>query len=399
MTGSRILNRDAVADTPIVTVDQKAMIDSGNITVDHFLNTLPQVTPTVSSQSNNPSLNGRAHIDLRGLGIVRNLVLIDGRRGMGSGFGTGGGTAVDINTIPAALIDRVEVITGGAGATYGADAVAGVTNFVMKKSFDGGALSSTYRLTEQEDGQEWSADATFGGDFADGKGSAVFNASYFRRDDMYKDARIFAEQASTTTGTFPGGSWSPGANTPTQAAVDGVFGANACNTNGGQAGFGFNPDGTPFCTGVQNNPRDAVGFNGPESWIATQFYPDFFSYNFEPDNILVLPMERWSLYTHIDMEMSSFFKPYVTAQYTNYNSLQELAPTPAGGTTGFFIPVTNPFIPARWRPWRPVALITRRPHSERDDGAPRVLETLQPARRPYGLQHARRVAADPRYPG
>ncbi|HET9444772.1 MAG TPA: TonB-dependent receptor, partial [Steroidobacteraceae bacterium] len=347
VTGSRILNRDTVADTPIMTVDQTEVLQSGNITVDHYLNTLPQVTPTVSSQSNNPSLNGRAHIDLRGLGIVRNLVLIDGRRGMGSGFGTGGGTAVDINTIPAALIERVEVITGGAGATYGADAVAGVTNFIMKKSFDGVAFSSTYRLTEQEDGQEWSADATFGGDFADGKGSAVFNASYFKRDDMYKDAREFAAQASTTTGTFPGGSWSPGTNTPSQASVDALFGANACNANGGQAGFGFNPDGSLFCTGVQNNAtRDVVGFTGPDSWIATQFYPDLFSYNFEPDNILVLPMERWSLYTHIDMEMTSFFKPYVTAQYTNYNALQELAPTPAGGATGFQIPVTNPFVPA-----------------------------------------------------
>jgi len=349
VTGSRILNRDTVADTPIVTIDQKAMIDSGNITVDHFLNTLPQVTPTVSSQSNNPSLNGRAHVDLRGLGIVRNLVLIDGRRGMGSGFQTGGGNAVDINTIPAALIDRVEVITGGAGATYGADAVAGVTNFIMKKSFDGVALNSTYRLTEEEDGQEWSADMTFGGDFADGKGSAVFNASYFKRDDMYKDARPFAEQASTTTSTFPGGSWTTGTNTPSVAAVAGLFGAGACAQNGGTAGFAFNPDGSVFCTGVAGGPQDVVGFTGPESWIATRFYPDTFSYNFEPDNILILPMERWSLYTHLDMELSSFFKPYVTAQYTNYNALQELAPTPAGGTTGFNIPVTNPFIPASLR--------------------------------------------------
>lgn len=347
VTGSRILNRDTVADTPIMTVDQTEVLQSGNITVDHYLNTLPQVTPTVSSQSNNPSLNGRAHIDLRGLGIVRNLVLIDGRRGMGSGFGTGGGTAVDINTIPAALIERVEVITGGAGATYGADAVAGVTNFIMKKSFDGVAIGSTYRLTEQEDGQEWSADMTFGGDFADGRGSAVFNASYFKRDDMYKDARVFAEQASSATSIFPGGSWTTGTNTPDPAAVAGVFGAGACPANGGSAGYGFNPDGTLFCTGVANSPFDPVGFTGPDSWIATQFFPDSFSYNFEPDNILVLPMERWSLYTHIDMEMTSFFKPYVTAQYTNYNALQELAPTPAGGTTGFTIPVTNPFIPAQ----------------------------------------------------
>lgn len=348
VTGSRILNRDAVADTPIVTIGQGTIIDSGNITVDHYLNTLPQVTPTVSSQSNNPSLNGRAHIDLRGLGIARNLVLIDGRRGMGSGFNVGGGSAVDINTIPAALIERVEVITGGAGATYGPDAVAGVTNFIMKKSFDGMAASSTYRITEESDGQEWSADLTFGGDFADGKGSAVFNASYFKRDDMYKDARLFAEQASTTTGIFPGGSWSPGTNAPTQGAVDAAFGANTCNTNGGATGFGFNPDGSLFCTGVPGNAnRNAVGFTGPEAWIATRFYPDAFSYNFEPDNILVLPMERWSLYTHLNLEMSPIFRPYVTAQYTNYNALQELAPTPAGGTTGFLVPVTNPFIPAQ----------------------------------------------------
>lgn len=347
VTGSRILNRDSVADTPIMTVDQTEVLQSGNLTVDHYLNTLPQVTPTVSSQSNNPSLNGRAHIDLRGLGIVRNLVLIDGRRGMGSGFGTGGGTAVDINTIPAALIERVELITGGAGATYGADAVAGVTNFIMKKSFDGVALNSTYRLTEEEDGQEWSADATFGGDFADGRGSAVFNASYFKRDDMYKDAREFAAQASTTTSIFPGGSWSPGTLRPTQAAVDAAFGAGACANNGGTAGFGFNPDGSLFCTGVGASPFDVVGFTGPDSWIATQFHPDVFSYNFEPDNVLVLPMERWSLYTHLEMEMGDHFKPYVTAQYTNYNALQELAPTPAGGTTGFLVPVTNPFIPAQ----------------------------------------------------
>jgi outer membrane receptor protein involved in Fe transport len=345
VTGTRILKRDAVAESPLVTVDQEALVSSGFTTVEHFLNTLPQVVPGISSQSNNPSLNGRATIDLRGLGSNRNLVLIDGRRPMG---GSQGGSVVDVNTIPAALIDRVEVITGGAAMTYGPDAVGGVVNFIMKKDFDGVAANTSYHLTEQGDGQEWSADLTFGGRFADDKGSAVFNASYFNREDMYKGARKFSAQASTTTGTFPGGSWVPGTNTPNQAAVDGVFGANACNTNGGAAGFAFNPDGSLFCTGVAGNPaRDAVGFTGPEEYIATQFYPDVFSYNFEPDNILVLPMERWSLYTHIALEANDHFQPYVRAQYTNYNSLQELAATPAGGTTGFTVPVTNPFIPTQ----------------------------------------------------
>jgi outer membrane receptor protein involved in Fe transport len=345
VTGTRILKRDAVAESPLVTVGQEELVASGFTTVEHYLNTLPQVVPGISSQSNNPSLNGRAQIDLRGLGSNRNLVLIDGRRAMG---GSAGGSVVDINTIPAALVDRVEVITGGAAMTYGPDAVGGVVNFIMKKEFDGVAANSSYHLTEQGDGQEWSADITFGGTFAEDRGNAVFNASYFNRDDMYKGARDFAAQASTTTTTFPGGSYVPGANAPSAAAVNGLFGAGACPTSGGAGGFAFNPDGSLFCTGVgEGNPFDVVGFTGPESYIATRFYPDLFSYNFEPDNILVLPMERWSLYTNINLEVSEHFQPYVRAQYTNYNALQELAATPAGGTTGFTVPVTNPFIPTQ----------------------------------------------------
>ncbi|HEY0683974.1 MAG TPA: TonB-dependent receptor [Steroidobacter sp.] len=344
VTGSRITaNRDAIAESPIVTFDADAIGDSGHTTVDHFLNTMPQVVPAISSQSNNPSSNGRAFIDLRGLGENRNLVLIDGRRGMGS---TSGGV-VDINTIPAALIERVELITGGAAAAYGPDAVAGVVNFIMKKEFDGVALDSSYHITDENDGEEWGASMTFGGKFADDRGRAVFNASYFKRDAIYKDAREFSSQASATTGTFPGGSWSPGTNTPSAAAVANLFGPNMCNANGGSAGYGFNPDGSLFCTGVAGDPtRDAVGYTGPDSAIAEAFYPDLFSYNFEPDNILVLPMERWSLFSRMDLDMGARFQPYAQAMYTNYNALQELAPTPA---TGFTVPVTNPFIPAAMR--------------------------------------------------
>jgi outer membrane receptor protein involved in Fe transport len=345
VTGSRIAKRDAIAESPILTLDSEAIADSGFVTAEQFLNTMPQVVPGISSQSNNPSSNGRAFVDLRGLGSGRNLVLMDGRRPMGS---TSGGT-VDVNTIPTALIERVEIISGGAAATYGPDAVSGVVNFIMKKSFDGMAIDATYRITDRGDGEEWGSDLTFGGDFAEGRGSAVFNMSYFSREAIYKDARGFSAQASTTTGTFPGGGWSPGTNTPSQAAVDAAFGANRCDLNGGQAGYGFNPSGTLFCTGVAGSPRDVVGFTGPDSWIATAFYPDFFSYNFEPDNILVLPMERWNMYSNFQLDLASGFKPYAMAMFTNYNAETELAPTPAAGTTGFTVPVTNPFIPTQMR--------------------------------------------------
>lgn len=340
VTGTRIARENANAESPIVTVTGDAVEESGYTAVEQYLNTLPQITPNLSSQSNNPSSNGRAFIDLRGLGTGRNLVLVDGRRGMGS---TAGGV-VDINTIPSALIERVEVITGGAASTYGADAVAGVVNFILKKDFEGVEFDTQYGITEQEDGKQWGAGLTMGGGFDEGRGNAVFSASYYNRDDMYKDARDFAGQASTTTSIFPDGSVTMGANTPSAAAVNALFGAGACQTTGGQSGFGFNPNGSLFCTGTASSPFDIVGYTGPDSAVATRFAPDFFSYNFEPANILVLPMERWSMYTHVDYEVNEYFKPYATAMYTNYNALQELAPTPAGGTTGWNVPVTNPFI-------------------------------------------------------
>jgi outer membrane receptor protein involved in Fe transport len=342
ITGSRFARRDEVAESPILTVGQDAMLESGFTTVEQYLNTLPQITPNLSSQSNNPSSNGRAVLDLRGLGAGRNLVLIDGRRGMPS---FAGGT-VDINTIPAALVERVEIITGGAASTYGADAVAGVANFILRKDFEGVEIDSQYRAAiENGDAVEWGSGITLGSGFADDRGNAVLSFNYFNREVVGKGAREFSAQASALTGTFPDGSWSPGTNTPTAGAVAGIFGANQCNTNGGSAGFGFNPDGTLFCTGVLGNPaRNVVGYTGPDSAIATAFFPDQFSYNFEPDNNLILPLTRWNAFSAVDYEINENIRVYTQFQFTNYNAEQELAPTPANG---FTVPVTNPFIPAQ----------------------------------------------------
>lgn len=342
VTGSRIARRDNIAESPIFSVDAETIKSSGNVTLDHYLNTLPQITPNISSQSNNPSSGGRAFIDLRGLGASRNLVLFDGRRGMGQ---SDGGTVVDTNTVPSALVERVEIISGGAAAVYGADAIAGVVNFIMKKDFEGFELNYQYRLSERGDGEEMTTELTLGSNFADGRGNSVFSASYFDRRPMYKDAREFSSQASAATGIFPNGSWSAGSNTPSAAFVEGLFGANKCERSGGSGGWGLNPDGTLFCTGVSgNSARNIVGYKGPESDVATFFAPDRFSYNFEPDNLLVLPLERWNLYTRSSLEVSEQFRPYVQASFTNYSANQELAPTPVGGLS---VPVTNPFIPTQ----------------------------------------------------
>ena len=134
VTGSRIQRGDFSSNSPMVTVDEALLDNSSTAALESNLNKLPQFTPAQTPtaggdiQPTATNTPGAATVSLRGLGTNRNLVLLDGRRGTpGNASGT-----VDISTIPSAAIERVEVITGGASATYGADAIAGVTNFILK---------------------------------------------------------------------------------------------------------------------------------------------------------------------------------------------------------------------------------------------------------------------------
>ena len=338
ITGSRFARRDEFAESPILTVGQDAMLEFGYTTVEQYLNTLPQITPNLSSQSNNPSSNGRAVIDLRGLGSGRNLVLIDGRRGMPS---FAGGT-VDINTIPSALVERVEIITGGAASTYGADAVAGVANFILRKDFEGVEIDTQYRAAVEEgDGVEWGSGITMGSNFADDRGNAVFSFNYFTREVVGKGGRAFAARLPVRRASSPMVPASPGTNTPNAGAVNGLFGAGLCAANGGQAGFGFNPDGSLFCTGVAGSPLDIVGYEGPDRLSLPASRLTSSPTTLSPTTTSFLPLNRWNAFSAVDYEVNENVRVYGQFQFTNYNAQQELAPTPAGG---FTVPVTNPFI-------------------------------------------------------
>ncbi|MCR6658290.1 MAG: TonB-dependent receptor plug domain-containing protein [Asticcacaulis sp.] len=138
VTGSRLSNRGFKAPTPVTVLDQQELKLSGTQNVDVMLSDTPQFT---GSQLNSPTANtvqagqpvGTATLNLRNFGPTRNLVLVNGRR-----FAiTGPDFTTDINTIPAALIKRVEVVTGGSSAVYGSDAITGVVNFVMRDDFQG----------------------------------------------------------------------------------------------------------------------------------------------------------------------------------------------------------------------------------------------------------------------
>src|SRR6186713_2495954 len=196
VTGSRIQRQDFNSTTPMVTADEALLEQSSTAALESNLNKLPQFvpaqTPTAGGDIQPTATNtpGAATISLRGIGSNRNLVLVDGRRSTPSNASG----VTDISTIPSAAIERVEVISGGASATYGADAVAGVTNFILKKNFQGLELDANFGITEEGDGFEYQFSGIMGTDFPDGRGNISLalsintrEANYQRDRDWYAD--------------------------------------------------------------------------------------------------------------------------------------------------------------------------------------------------------------------
>jgi outer membrane cobalamin receptor len=132
VTGSRIVRRNLETAAPVAVIQDEEFKLSGTVNVEQVINTLPQVVPGATAFSNNPG-GGVATLNLRGLGSTRTLVLVNGRRYMF--YDTS--QTVDLNTIPAFLIDSVDVVTGGASAVYGSDALAGVVNFRLRNDVQG----------------------------------------------------------------------------------------------------------------------------------------------------------------------------------------------------------------------------------------------------------------------
>ena len=178
VTGSRIARPDFDSASPIVSVTEDFFRRNGSRTVESQLNTLPQFVPSFTSTSNNPGNGGQANLDLRGLGTTSTLVLVDGKRLIPAS----GNGVVDLNIIPASLIESVEIITGGASAVYGSDALAGVVNLKLKREFDGFQIDGTWAQTDRSDGTQYEAGLTAGTDFAGGRGSVVGFVGYADRE-------------------------------------------------------------------------------------------------------------------------------------------------------------------------------------------------------------------------
>lgn len=315
VTGSRIARRNVESAAPIAVVSDQEFKLSGTVNVENVINTLPQVIPGTTSFSNNPG-GGVATLNLRGLGSSRSLVLVNGRRQMF--FDTS--QVVDLNTIPSFLIDSVDVVTGGASAVYGSDAVAGVVNFRLKQDLEGVIAGGQYGLTEEGDGSRYNAYVAIGGGFADGRGHATVYAEYYKREAILQGARSYTTDVLGDDGA--GGFVAGGSSTLPEGLI-------RYQGDGNTAGTEFDANGI-------------VKFNQPgdfSSW-------DGSLYNYGPANYLQVPQERYLMGGFADYEFSDGHTVYAEVSFVNNRVPNELAATPVTGTFTVNLPSIQSFLNA-----------------------------------------------------
>jgi len=327
VTGSRIARRNIETAAPVAVVAAEEFELSGTVNVENVINSLPQVIPGTTSFSNNPG-NGTATLNLRGLGTARTLVLVNGRRWMS--FNTA--QIVDLNTIPSFLIESVDVVTGGASAVYGSDALAGVVNFRLKK-LEGLEFGGQYSLTERGDGARYGMHGAIGTSFDDGRGSATVFAEYYNRESVFQGDRAFSNFAiGGETGNFAGPLRQFGSSTLPNGVIRYLGGANR-NTG--------LPAGTEF---------GAAGASGFGTGVVFDGIPGDFrrragdTYNYAPVNYLQVPQERYLFGGYADYEFSDGHTAYTEVSFVNNRVAQELAATPVTGSFNLDLATIMPFL-------------------------------------------------------
>ncbi len=328
VTGTRIAREDLAAPSPIARVDSEQLVLTNTINSEQFLNTLPQVIPAFDSTSNNPG-NGTATVNLRGLGTQRTLVLVDGSRYVASGPGA----VVDINAIPTALVEQVDVVTGGASAIYGSDAMAGVVNFILKKDFEGVQLDVSNEMSASGwDANIFNTALTMGGNFADGRGNAIMSLSYTNREALFQGDRDFSSDTLIDPGPggtefLTGGSGNALGGQWISLGADDFSGSYPCTSETGAT-----------CTGN-------VTFNGAPG--GKRFRSPADQYNYAPVNYLQLPQERYSIYAGGSFEINESMEVYARGIFAQSVVDSQLAATPVGGT--FTLSLDDPNIPTEFR--------------------------------------------------
>lgn len=372
VTGTRVQRADLEAPSPVTAVTAEELSVVNTVNTEEFINTLAQVIPATTGFSNNPG-NGTATVNLRGLGSNRTLVLVDGNRYVSAN----GDGIVDLNSIPSALVKRVDVVTGGASAVYGSDAMAGVVNFILEDSFEGVELNGSYEITEKGDAAKKDLSLTVGGNFDNGRGNATAYMAYSQRDALFQGERDFSRIANDDNGTgfdpfgsagVPGSRFFDnnfnytdlGFSGPGNFMDNGMTGEDFDTTDECSGGSGlrdpngstvFNDgvadptsanllpslDGDEFCGA--NVTFDAAGNIIP--WVNSG--PTTTRYNYAPVNYLQLPQERYTAAAFGRYDINDTTELKVKTIFTSNTVPQELAPTPFFSTVTFDA-TTNPFL-------------------------------------------------------
>ncbi|MEL0603196.1 TonB-dependent receptor domain-containing protein [Pseudoalteromonas undina] len=316
VTGSRIKRTDMETASPVQITTAEEIAVSGFTRVEDMLNSLPQLEASSTAFQSNGA-TGTATLDLRGMGSQRTLVLINGRRAQAGGIYT---QSADVNQIPASLIQRVEVLTGGGSSTYGADAVAGVVNFVMDDKFEGFAVdvgATAYQHDNDNDyiqglmddkdfdyptgssgldGSSFDFSATLGGSFDGGKGHAVGYITYNKQNELRQGARDYSSCALNAAGTSCGGSGN---------AVVPNFYVSSPTADGA-----FDWSDYDYWT-----LDGSGGFENSEGNL----------YNYAPINHFMRPDERHTFGLFADYEINDNFHPYVEAMFMRDRTTAQIA--------------------------------------------------------------------------
>ena len=363
VTGSRIVNANISSSSPITTIGADAFSARGTVDTIDLVNTLPQATVGAASQNSSfaNGSNGTSTLDLRGLGATRTLVLANGKR-LPPGSPLSGGYASDVNLIPAPLIERVEIVTGGASAVYGSDAVAGVANFILRSDFEGVEADIQYGFNQfdNSNGTLQDALATFGEDTVDGRhtsndtydlslilgtnlddgrGNATVYFRYLENEGIVQGERDFARcaLAEAATPVCAGSNQGP---FPTTFVI-----SPAIPIGGGvdDAVPLYNADGT-----VQTDSLGASITSGGFSLSSDNSLTSGFNnaYNFNPLNPIRRATERFNAGFLSHYEITSNIEAYGEFGFSKSKSPAIIAPSAAFGSSINQVNCDNPLLTA-----------------------------------------------------
>jgi outer membrane receptor protein involved in Fe transport len=322
VTGSNIRRVDLETSNPVVVIDAAAIKATGKLTLGDIVQQLPAVTGgNTNPQVNNGGGTGGSSIGLRGLGSQRTLILIDGKRIINT----------DPNTIPADMIERIEVLTDGASSVYGSDAIGGVVNFILKKDYQGAQFTANYGESDHNDGVSRGYTFTFGQ--TSDKGSILAGVDYNKTDKVEASSRKFSQNSVSISGssgtpihTFVGGS-SFAAHGRIQLPADTL-------TSHLQAQYG--------CKRVAANP----GASGQNASTDYHCFTNADKYNYATVNLIQTPQERTSLFVNGTYNLSDHVHAYMDAYHNKTTSGFQLAPALLGTDFGAVISANsyyNPF--------------------------------------------------------